>query len=493
MSGSEGSDGGEAARVVRHLTSLAVLGAAFFVGGAALGADPVLLVEDSADAASVEAARSKVQLLTGVVLQAERTRGLDDLVAATGYAALTSGGASVFTCKGPALDAGGFDARLRDVVRLVDELDLDRASEAVASLQADLPCSVAPIPARQLHDVFFFTGLMAAYRGEREQAIDQFARAAALKPDVTWNQSYDPSAQQLFLLGKEQAITAALVRFTALPPTDARRVWLDGRPASEAAMEAEVRPGTHLVHIETTSGSLRALGVNLEPAVDALWADPRAAAQAVMDGVMEGPTARAAEALLALGLARWEADTFYVASRRGVLRYSADAGFERPRRPLSPVGDIVTIGFGGALLVRDAPYRKPFVYAAPGVDVSIGVVRGLEVSLFGRAGIASFSPSTVSVLPAWGLGLQWAFAGVSVRPYVGAQAAFTAQHGTAPNGVRTVGVTAGGLARLGVRLSPPSTALRFGLGVSFGWVGGIHASAGVTVGFGLRPGRAGGS
>ncbi len=479
------------ARVRQHLASLAVL-AALAAPVNAQAAEPVLLVQDTADTASVEAARGRVQLLTGVAIPSERTRGLDDLVAATGYAALTSGGASVFTCKGPALDSSGFDARLGDVVRLVDELDLDAASEAVSSLQADLPCSVSAIPARQLHDVFFFSGLMAAYRGEREQAIDQFSRAAALKSDVTWNESYDPSAQQLFLLGKERAITADMVQLSVLPPTDAKRVWLDGRPTSEAAMEAQVRPGTHLLHVETETGSRRAVGVVLEPTASAVWSDPRAAAQAVMDGAMEGPAAQAAEALMALGLAEWSAESFYIASRRGVLRYTADAGFVKPRRPLGPVGDVITVGVGAAVLVRDAPYRKPFVYAAPGLDVAIGVLRGLEISLYGRAGLASFSESTLSVLPTWGLGLQWAFAGVQVRPYAGAQLAFTAQHETAATGLRVLRVTTGGLARLGVRLAPPSSALRLGLGVSFGWVGGIHASAGLTVGFGLRPpGKAG--
>lgn len=473
---------------MQHVLSLALV-VAVIVPGVAMAAEPVLLVEDSADAAAADAARNKIQLLTGIEIPAERTRGLDDLVAVTGYAALTGGGASVFTCKGPAVDATGFDARLSEVVRLVDELDLDAASEAVQSLQRDLPCSVSAIPARQLHDVFFFAGLMAAYRGERDKAVDQFARAAALKPDVTWNESYDPSAQQLFLLGKEQAITAQMVQLTVLPPTDARRVWLDGRPTTEAAMSAEVRPGTHVVHVETTGGSLRAVGLDLEPTATALWADPRAAAQAVMDGATEGPAGEAAATLLALGLTEWEADTFYVASRRGVLRYSADIGFEKPRRPLGPTGDVVTVGVGAAVLVREAPYRKPFVYAAPGLDVSIGVLRGLEVSLFGRVGIASFTDDSISILPTWGAGLQWAFSGVAVRPYAGAQAAFAVRNQTAADGTRTANVAAGGLARLGVRLAPPGTALRLGFGVSFGWVDGVQASAGFTVGFGARPAK----
>lgn len=458
------------------------------VPGLARATEPVLLVEDSADTAMSESARSKVELLAGVTIAPERTRGLDDLVAETGYSALTSGGATVFTCRGPALDATGFDARLSEVVRLVDELDLDAANEAVISLQADLPCSVAPIASRQLHDVFFFAGLMAAYRGERDQAVDQFARAAALKSDVGWNESYDPSAQQLFLLGKEQAITAEMVQLTVLPPTDAKRMWLDGRVISGMEMQAEVRPGTHVVHVETTGGSLRAVGLKIQPGPAALWADPRAAAQAVMDGAMEGPKGMAAEALLALGLTAWEADTFYVLSRRGVLRYAPDVGFEKPRRPLGPTGDVVTLGVGAAVLVREAPYRKPFVYAAPGLDLSIGVLRGLEVSLFGRVGLASFSDGSLSILPAWGAGLQWAFAGVAVRPFAGAQAAFVATHRTVEGEVTTA-VSAGGLARFGVRLAPPSSALRVGIGVSFGWVDGIHASAGVSFGFGARPGR----
>lgn len=451
-------------------------------------AEPYLVVPDSADEAEAERARGKVQLVTGVSIPPDRTRGLDDLVAETGYTALTSDGVELFTCKGPALDATGFDARLGAAVRLVDELDLEAASEALRTLEADLPCSVSAVPARQLHDLFFFSGLMAAYDEERDKAIAGFARAAALKPDVQWNESYGPTAQQLFLLGKEQALTAEPVTLTLVPPTDTQRMWIDGRETSDAGPTvAELRAGTHVVHVETGSGAIRAVGLDL-PGGPALYADPRAAGEAVEQGAMDGPAAQAAEALLALAGNAWGTTTLYTWTSRGVLRWTAEVGLERPQRPLTPVGDRIGVRLGAGVLVREAPFRKPFTYAAPALEVDVGLIRGLEATIFARVGLASFSEGTLSILPTWGAGLQWAFAGVTLKPFAGAQAVFVAKQATDLTGLTREVVVAGGVARFGAILSPiPRNPLRVGLGVSFGWVDGIHASVTATVGFGARP------
>lgn len=456
--------------------------------GAASADDAVLIVSDATDESAAESARGKVQLLTGVEIGPEMTRGLDDLVAETGYSALTSLGVELFTCKGPALDATGFQARLGDAVRLVDELDLGAASEAFNALRADLPCSVAAIPARQLHDLFFFSGLMAAYDQEREDAIDQFARAAALKPDVRWNESYDPTAQQLFLLGKEQALTAEPVVLSVVPPTDSRRVWLDGSEAAEpGAMVVELKAGTHVIHVETASGAIRAVGLDLPPG-PSLWADPRAAAEAVRDGALEGPASEAASSLLALGAGAWSVPTLYIASRRGVLRWTPELGIEKPTRPLIPVGDRLGIRLGAGVLVREAPFRKPFTYAAPTLEVDVGIVRVLEATVFARVGLGSFAPDTLSIVPTWGAGLQWAFAGVTLKPYAGAQVGFVAKQATSTAGVTSTAVAVGGLARFGAIISPiPRAPLRIGVGASFGWIDGIQASVTATVGFGIRP------
>lgn len=447
----------------------------------------MLIVQDTGDKDNAEAARSRVQLLTGISITPEKTLSLDDLVAETGYGALTSGGVSLFTCKGPALDAAGFDARLAEAVRLVDELDLGAASSALDALRDDLPCSVAAIPARQLHDLFFFSGLMSAYNQQRKQAINQFSRAASLKPDVRWNESYGPSAQQLFLLGKEQSLTADPATLTVVPPPDARRVWVDGRETDDfGPMVATLRAGTHVIHVETASGAIRAVGLDLTPG-PSLWSDPRAAAAAVLAGEIEGPASVAAVALLQLGAAAWEVDTIYTSTQRGVLRWTP-AGIERPAMPITPVGDRVGVRFGGGVVVREAAFRKPFAYVAPSLEVDIGIVRGLEATIFARVGMASFSESTLSVLPVWGAGLQWAFAGVTIKPFVGAQAAFIARQKSTIEGVTTTGVGVGAVARIGAIISPIRRApLRLGLGLSFGWIDGLHASMTATVGIGVRP------
>jgi len=448
---------------------------------------PILVVPDVADENAAEAARGKVQLLTGLAIAPEQTRGIDDLVAETGYSALTSEGVSIFSCKGPALDATSFDVRLGEAVRLVDELDLDAAGPALEALGSDLPCSIAAIPARQLHDLFFFSGLMSAYDGNRDQAIDQFARAAALKPDVSWNESYDPSAQQLFLLGKERALTAEPVMLTIVPPTDAKRVWLDGRDTKDPQpMVAELRTGTHVIHVETASGAIRAVGLDLPPG-PSLWSDPRAAGAAVQAGALDGPEAEAASLLLAMGAEAWGVTTLYTATERGVLRWTMD-GLERPVRPLTPVGDRLGVRLGGGVIVREAPFRKPFAYAAPALEIDVGIVRGLEGTVFAQVGMAQFSEGTLSILPVWGGGLQWAFAGVTLKPYVGAQVAFTAKESTDIAGLTTTAVAVGGLARIGAILTPiRREPLRVGFGVAFGWLDGVHASVTATVGLGLRP------
>jgi hypothetical protein len=464
-----------------RLAIIAIAG--LFAAGPARAGEPALVVADVTDAEAVERSTDRVQLLTGVVIPKERAFGLDDLVASVGYSSLTEGAVEVFACRGPAVDGDTFAARLGDAVQRVDELDLPGAMAGLAALAADLPCSVAPIPARQLHDLFFFDGLMAAYGKDRDRAVKQFARAAALKADVPWNESYDPAAQQIFLLGKEQALTAPMLTLTVVPPVDARRIWLDGKQLEGGgSFEAELRPGTHVVHIETAAGALRAVGLDLAGG-DALWSDPRAAAAAAEGGVLEGPPVRAANVLLARAGDAWQTDVVYVGSSRGVFVWRRGVGLMRAERPKTPIGDGFSLRVGANALVRAPRYGgRPLAYAAPQVSIEAGLLRGLELAVDFGVGIARFAEGTTSVLPHGAAGFQWAWPGISARPYAGVQAAM-AVTGPLPEDLR-----GGGLLRLGVRFVPARDgALRLQLGAAFGWVGGVQAQLGLSVGFGARP------
>jgi hypothetical protein len=420
-----------------------------------------------------------VQTLAGATVAEGRVYGVDDLLGSVGYSALL-GGAAAFTCRGPALDQQGFDARLFQAMGFVEELELGKAGPALRALRDDLPCSVAVVAPRQLHDIFFFGGLAAAYEGDKDGAVDQFARAVAIKGDVPLPTDFPPDVQQLYLLGKDRSLSAQAALLSVLPPAGSRQVWIDGTMQSGAgALELTLRPGTHFVHVETAQGTQRAIGLDLGEGA-CLWADPRAAGVAVEEGQGAGPAGRAADALLAQAAAEWQADAIYVASARGVFAWhEGGGGLARAARPLQPPGARLGMRIGGGVLVREAPYRPaPFTYAAPSLDLELALIRGLEIGLDATVGIASFVDGRTSVLPSLSLGPQWAWPGARLRPVFGVHGAMTVD---GPGSVRW-----GGLARLGVRFRPTERArLRLAVGAAFGWVGAVQAGISVTVGAGL--------
>jgi len=446
---------------------------------AALASPALLLVGAAGDPDAAASARDRVQLQTGVAVEPERIFELEDAFVVTGYSLLVAGAAQASTCKGPALDQAGFRGRIGRAMELVDELELAMAATDLASLRDDLPCSVALIGDTELHSIFFSTGLMAAFDGRKEEAIDMFARAVAIKSDVPLDTDYPPNVQQLYLQGKDRSSSHEPVELSLLPPTDTRAMWLDGRQLpTTGPTSAWVQPGTHLVHVETTQETQRAALLDVAPGAAALWADPRAAGVALADGTTDGPAGAAANALLSAVAAAWQASTIYVDSPSGILLYG-EAPLARAALPLAPTGDRVGLRLGGGFVIRAAPFRPaPFAYGAPSLEVDFALVRGLEIGLVATVALASFTEGTTSLLPVVSVGPQWAFAGSRVRPFVGAHFALAVD---GPNAVRV-----GALGRLGVRVKPIRDAsLRLAAAANFGWVGAIQAGLTISVGFGF--------
>lgn len=446
---------------------------------------PALVVGvGTADGEEISRARDRVQGTTGALVPGDRVFGPDDLVAAMRYRPVTEGALEVFTCKGPTLDQQAFESRLAEVVSRVDQLDLDGAMSGVVALQKDLPCSVSPIAARGLHDVFFFAGLLEAYHGQRDVAIADFARAAALKPDVPWNTAYAPEAHELYLLGKDRAgqpdATLHLV-----PAADSRRLWIDGVAQADAkARSVTLRPGVHLIHVETDQGNQRAIGLELG-AGTALYADVSGAVAAVQDGETDGPRGAAARVLIQVAAGAWNADVVYVAHRAGVTFLRSGGAMETARRPITATGDRLGLRVGGGVLLRGAPSGSAaFVYASPVVEAEIATILGLELVGSFIAGFTSAAPGTWSLLPAGTVGAQWAWNGAAARPYVGVEAGFAT---LSSPGTNRVGV--GPMLRGGVRFTPSrDRSLRLALGGHVGWVGTVTGAVTLTVGFGARPG-----
>lgn len=435
-----------------------------------------MLLSDAA--ADAEQSRDKVRLQAGAAVPAERTFTLDDIFEVSGYSLLVAGSAEASTCRGPALDAAGFAERLGEAMALVDELELARATRELDALRRDLPCSVSLIPSEALYGIFFSAGLVAAYDDQRDEAVDLFARAVAIRADVPLDTNYPPLVQQLYLLGKDRTTSAGDSELSLLPPVDATKVWVDGTElADPGPSSVTLKPGTHLVHVETSQGTQRAALLDVVAEVG-LWADPRAAGVAVGQGVTEGPAGAAANALLAVAAEAWQAETIYVVGAAGIYVYGAEP-FARAAVPLTPSGDRVGVRLGAGVSLRAAPYRPaPFAFATPTFELDVALVRGLELGATVQVGVASFAEGTTSVLPLVTAGAQWAFPGVRFRPFVGVHGAIAVD---GPGAVR-----GGGVGRLGLRVQlARGFPLRVSGAVTFGWVGALQAGVAVTVGVGL--------
>ena len=461
----------------RLLASL--LGSLLSLAGPAEAA-PTLVVEDAADAVGVERARDRVQLLAGVDVPEDRVFGRDELLTTLLRQPLVDGDVQAGGCAGLALARTEFDARVAEAAARLQRLDLEGAEASWQELEGDLPCATFVLAPEPLADLLLLGGAIATRREDPDTALSRFGAAASIEPGRP-PADLPPEAQSLQRRAQGTAATAPTSLVALLPSEAAHAAWLDGRSLDPRGEEIPVPSGAHLLQVEVAAGALR--GVSLQVDGDGLWADPGAAVAAVLAGGGRGVGATAAHALLARAGARWGAETIYVAFDRSLFVWGDEPGDapgdEVPRVPLLPTGDRLGLRLGGGLLVREEePGTGPQLFGAPGLELDVALVRGLEVGASVAVGFSAGVDGSTAALPAADLGLQWAWAGARVRPWIGLRGALAVVATGEPRG--------GASAWLGVRLHPSDRApLRVGVALGFGWVGAVQAQARITLGFGV--------
>ncbi|MDP7111566.1 MAG: hypothetical protein QGH45_06375, partial [Myxococcota bacterium] len=144
-----------------------------------------------------------------------------------------------------------------DAETALDALEFERAHEVLEPLLEDLACVGAdPDPAGLARGALLL-GYARFQRGDREGAAAAFDQAAAFHPELEWDTTYPPDAQQVF----NNAVLANLRQPAAILEGQVEGVTVDG-----AALPGDrsYRPGLHLLTVPREDGSPVRLAVRLE-------------------------------------------------------------------------------------------------------------------------------------------------------------------------------------------------------------------------------------
>ncbi len=148
-------------------------------------------------------------------------------------------------------------ARLAEAEDALDLLEYSRAINALAPLSEALACITHPVDSIQLSRAAMLLGYANFQAGDREGANAAFAMAAVFDPDVDWDETYPPEAQQVF---NSAVLDALRSRDAQVWPAfgaaeEAKDILVDGGTVPE---DGALRPGLHQVAVKTrTGGQLR--------------------------------------------------------------------------------------------------------------------------------------------------------------------------------------------------------------------------------------------
>ena len=298
-------------------------------------------------------------------------------------------------CPDDASDVNLID-RIAEAEDALDLLEYSRAINALSPLVDALACLALPLDPSLLSRAAMLLGYARFQAGERDGAREAFAMAAVFHPDVDWDETYPPDAQQVFnsaVLDSLRAQDAHLwPAFGAAE--EAQDILVDGGSVPE---EGVLRPGLHQLAIKTRSDAPLRMAAEFVPGETIRLAPARELLDAFIAGT--GPpedSAGVGDALVAALARSGDADAyivepafgriyrFYASSRE--VREIPGAGSEavagnKPTGSTGPQGRVVADPRKKSTKKRANP--GPVLVIAGGVT---GIV-GLSVGLAQRAEI----------------------------------------------------------------------------------------------------------
>ncbi len=211
--------------------------------------------------------------------------------------------------------------RIAEAEDALDLLEYSRATNALAPLTDALACVSHPVDPGQLSRAAMLLGYARFLAGDREGAEDAFAMAAVFDPDVNWDETYPPDAQQVFNSAVLNALRAqnALIWPAFGAAEEAKDILVDGNPVSD---DGSLRPGLHQVTIKTRSDGQLNLAVRFVAGETVHLGPTRELLESFLADSDEGSSA--GDALVAALAATGDAEAYIVDPAFGrIYRFTA--------------------------------------------------------------------------------------------------------------------------------------------------------------------------
>ncbi len=150
------------------------------------------------------------------------------------------------------------EAAITDAETALDALEFARASSVLEPLMENLACAGAGATADRLARASLLLGYARFQVDDRDGAASAFEQAAAFQPDIEWDGTYPPDAQQVFNTAVLRGLRRDPIPVTG--PVDG--VTVDGAPLPD---DRTLRPGWHLLALPRGGEGAVRLAVRLEP------------------------------------------------------------------------------------------------------------------------------------------------------------------------------------------------------------------------------------
>ncbi|MDP7114039.1 MAG: hypothetical protein QGH45_18860 [Myxococcota bacterium] len=250
-------------------------------------------------------------------------------------------------------------ARIAEAEDALDLLEYSRAINALGPLSEALACITHPVEAGQLSRAAMLLGYARFLAGEREGAETAFSMAAVFDPDVNWDVTYPPDAQQVFNSAVLSALRAqdALIWPAFGSAEEAKDILVDGSPVSD---DGSLRPGLHQITVKTRAEGQLRLAVTFVAGETVHLGPTRELLESFLAG---GDDSTAAGDALVAALARTDDDDAYIVDPAFGRIYRFTAGNREVREIPGTSADAGTKP-GGEETERGTRVSKPRTDAA---------------------------------------------------------------------------------------------------------------------------------
>ncbi len=164
---------------------------------------------------------------------------------------------ALIPCDGAALDPEEIASALAEAEAALQAVDHERALSLLDDLDGRLCACTAPVDQASFARIPYLRGVAAFVAGDIAAARRSFLVAGERQPDITWDNTFAPDPQQLFLEALVMAVRST--RTTVVLPEGERpeRLVVDGVEIAPTETSLELTGRFHLLQVADAGGTTR--------------------------------------------------------------------------------------------------------------------------------------------------------------------------------------------------------------------------------------------